>query len=85
MITPAWTDVIHWDEQCRDGHYRAKQDLRQQTRRATGTITRQVWIRMMPLRSRRKTLHAWQAEGRGGLRRGCRYSGDLEHHALRHW
>ena len=25
------TDVIQGDEQCRDGHYRAKQDLREQT------------------------------------------------------
>ena len=30
MSTPASTDVIQGDEQSRDGHYRAKQDLRQQ-------------------------------------------------------
>src|ERR1700724_2883298 len=31
MKTPDRTDVIQGDEQCRDGHYRAKQDLREQT------------------------------------------------------
>jgi molybdopterin-dependent oxidoreductase alpha subunit len=31
MSTPERTDVIHGDEGCRDGHYRAKQDLRVQT------------------------------------------------------
>src|SRR5271167_2283346 len=31
MSTPERTDVIHGDEGCRDGHYRAKQDLREQT------------------------------------------------------
>jgi molybdopterin-dependent oxidoreductase alpha subunit len=31
MSTTQSTDVIQGDEQCRDGHYRAKQDCRQQT------------------------------------------------------
>jgi hypothetical protein len=31
MTTPARTDVIQGDEQCREGHYRAKQDRREQT------------------------------------------------------
>ena len=31
MNTPDRTDVIQGDEQCRDGHYRAKQDLREQS------------------------------------------------------
>ena len=31
MTTPDRTDVIQGDEQCSDGHYRAKQDLREQT------------------------------------------------------
>src|SRR5271170_5995246 len=31
MSTPERTDVVHGDEGCRDGHYRAKQDLRVQT------------------------------------------------------
>jgi molybdopterin-dependent oxidoreductase alpha subunit len=31
MKSPDRTDVIQGDEQCRDGHYRAKQDLREQT------------------------------------------------------
>ncbi|MEA2260102.1 MAG: hypothetical protein QOJ51_2927, partial [Acidobacteriaceae bacterium] len=30
MNTSASTDVIQGDEQSRDGHYRAKQDLREQ-------------------------------------------------------
>src|SRR5271156_4824819 len=29
--TPGRTDVVQGDEECRDGHYRAKQDLREQT------------------------------------------------------
>jgi molybdopterin-dependent oxidoreductase alpha subunit len=35
MNTPDVSDVIQGDEQCRDGHYRAKQDLR--TKTVTGT------------------------------------------------
>jgi molybdopterin-dependent oxidoreductase alpha subunit len=35
MKTPDASDVIQGDEQCRDGHYRAKQDLR--TKAVTGT------------------------------------------------
>ena len=31
MITADNSDVIQGDEQCRDGHYRAKQDLRKKT------------------------------------------------------
>jgi hypothetical protein len=31
MKTPDHTDVIQGDEQCRDGHYRAKRNLREQT------------------------------------------------------
>jgi hypothetical protein len=34
MKTSDSLDVIQGDEQCRDGHYRAKQDLRSET--ATG-------------------------------------------------
>ena len=36
MTTPACTDVIQGDEQCRDGHYRAKHDLREQTAASGG-------------------------------------------------
>src|SRR5215469_1288069 len=36
MKTPDPTDVIQGDEQCRDGHYRAKQDLREQTAISAG-------------------------------------------------
>jgi hypothetical protein len=36
MTTPACTDVIQGDDQCRDGHYRAKHDLREQTATCDG-------------------------------------------------
>ena len=36
MATPASTDVIQGDEQCRDGHYRIKEDLRRQTATTDG-------------------------------------------------
>jgi molybdopterin-dependent oxidoreductase alpha subunit len=36
MKTPDSSDVIQGDEQCRDGHYRAKQDLRTKTVTSTG-------------------------------------------------
>jgi hypothetical protein len=36
MKTPDRTDVIQGDEQRRDGHYRAKQDLREQTATTDG-------------------------------------------------
>jgi hypothetical protein len=36
MTTPVCTDVIQGDEQCRDGHYRAKQDVREQTAKCDG-------------------------------------------------
>jgi oxidoreductase alpha (molybdopterin) subunit len=37
MKSPDRTDVIQGDEQCRDGHYRAKQELREQTATSEGT------------------------------------------------
>ena len=36
MKTPDASDVIQGDEQCRDGHYRAKQDLRPNTVSSSG-------------------------------------------------
>jgi molybdopterin-dependent oxidoreductase alpha subunit len=36
MITPSWTDVIHWDDECGEGHYRSKQNVRQQTATCDG-------------------------------------------------
>jgi molybdopterin-dependent oxidoreductase alpha subunit len=36
MKMPGCTDVIQGDEHCRDGHYRAKQDLREQTATSDG-------------------------------------------------
>ncbi len=36
MKTPDGSDVIQGDEQCRDGHYRAKLDLRTQAENSTG-------------------------------------------------
>ena len=36
MKTPDRTDVIQGDEKCRDGHYRAKQDLREKTATSDG-------------------------------------------------
>ena len=36
MKTPDSSDVIQGDEQCRDGHYRAKQDLRTKTVTSSG-------------------------------------------------
>jgi molybdopterin-dependent oxidoreductase alpha subunit len=39
MNTPDTSDVIFGDEQCRDGHYRSKQDLREKT--GVGTMAEQ--------------------------------------------
>jgi hypothetical protein len=36
MATTACTDVIQGDEECRDGHYRAKQSLREQSAPCVG-------------------------------------------------
>ena len=40
MKTPDRTDVIQGDEQCRDGHYRVKLDLREQTTSSDGVERR---------------------------------------------
>ncbi|MGA7315358.1 MAG: hypothetical protein WBX22_15430 [Silvibacterium sp.] len=37
MKAPDRTDVIHGDEQCRDGQYRPKQGLREKTAASNGT------------------------------------------------
>ena len=39
MKTSDSQDVIQWDEQCGDGHYRAKQDLRSETATGVGAAT----------------------------------------------
>src|SRR5450432_425265 len=38
MDKPDSTSVIQGDEECRDGHYRAKQGLREQTKVGEGTV-----------------------------------------------
>ncbi len=38
MKTSDSLDVIQGDEQCRDGHYRAKQDLRSETATGIGAV-----------------------------------------------
>ena len=66
MKTSDNSDVIQGDEQCRDGHYRAKQDLRiedcdQHRRRSRGGAGSE----RLDFRYRRKTHLIWVTSGSG--------------------
>jgi len=61
MNTSASTDVIQGDEQSRDGHYRAKQDLREQAPASDAQSTPPNWTRMILFLCKHKTHSIWES------------------------
>ena len=86
MKTSDSTDVIQGDEQCRDGHYRTKLDLRticsnhQWRRSGRGVGSERLDFPTGPKPNRFGQAQSWSC-----FSRGSRHSRHLEHHALRNW
>ena len=86
MKTSDRWDVIQGDEGCRDGHYRAKQDLRLKTVASAGAdLLMEPDPNDSTSRQAQNPTDLGDAEDRSCFGRGSRHSCHLEYHALRNW